>query len=108
METKLSSALKFAGKNISDSSVEIACQAASNGARCRWATKDPAIIERWFVSNPEANYGIATGGDEKIGVLDIDGPEGRASLKAFIEKYGNLPKTVTVKTANGKLLLFSL
>jgi putative DNA primase/helicase len=65
------------------------------------ATTDVADLTAYFRANPDASYGIATGGKARIGVLDVDGTVGRASLKSLTDKHGQLPKTVTVKTGNG-------
>lgn len=68
------------------------------------ATTDPAIIEAWWARWPQANIGIATGNG--LVVLDIDGPEGLAELKALIARHGPLPATLAVRTGNGIHLYF--
>src|SRR5690348_17878098 len=45
--------------------------------------------KRW----PESNIGLATGEASGVVVLDIDGAEGEASLKAFTDVHGELPNT---------------
>jgi len=44
------------------------------------ASKNKAAVDRWFQTRPGLNYGIATGARSRIFVLDVDGPEGKASL----------------------------
>ena len=44
------------------------------------ATTDPAVIRRWWERWPDANVGLATGAAAGFVVLDVDGPEGEASL----------------------------
>ena len=39
-------------------------------------------------------------------MIDVDGPEGRASLKALIKANERLPETVIVITPNGKHIYF--
>jgi len=64
----------------------------------RWkdeATTDPAKIRSWFVTWPDANYGVAAG--EGTLILDVDaGKNGYASLLDV-----DLPPTLTVKTPGG-------
>ncbi len=65
------------------------------------ASKDRAQVEAHFRANPRLNYGIATGDPSGFVALDIDGPEGRATLAALVAKQGPLPKTVKVMTPHG-------
>jgi putative DNA primase/helicase len=60
-----------------------------------------ADIRRYFTANPKANYGITTGSKSGIIVLDVDGKQGKASLRALTEESGPLPKTTTVETGRG-------
>ncbi len=45
------------------------------------ATCDPALIQAWWEHWPNANIGLATG--HTFDVLDVDGPDGVAALRAF-------------------------
>ncbi len=65
----------------------------------------PRVLNHWK-QYPYHNYGIATGKPSGIFVLDIDGPEGEASLVSLCAKNGLLLPTVTVITANGRHLYF--
>lgn len=56
------------------------------------ATSDPSKIRGWWTRWPDANIGIATGPGSGIFVLDVDGEEGQASLKALPP----LPRTLRV------------
>lgn len=47
------------------------------------ATLDPAQIQAWWQTAPDANIGIATG--HRIDVIDIDGPDGNVSLTRIID-----------------------
>ncbi len=61
-------------------------------------------IEEWFTKVPKDNIGIVTGRKSNLVVLDIDPRNGgNESLKSLIDQYGELPKTVTVKTGGGGL-----
>ena len=64
-----------------------------NGVRD--ATTDPQEITDMWDRWPLANLGIATGGAARLLVLDLDGPEGIASLKALESMHGPLPATFT-------------
>jgi hypothetical protein len=70
------------------------------------ATADANQIEEWWRKWPDANIGIATGSVSGIIVLDIDGPEGHASLAKLIARCGLLDRTPIVKTARGWHLYF--
>jgi hypothetical protein len=69
------------------------------------ATTDAAAVEAWWRKWPDANIGIATGKGENYGtglvVLDVDGTEGLAELKALIALHGPLPATLVARTGNG-------
>lgn len=54
-------------------------------------------IEVWWSKAPNANIAIATGLVSNCFVLDIDGPQGLASLK----EYGGIPSTPIVRTGSG-------
>lgn len=65
---------------------------------------DDAITTRKGVwerakTHPNDNYGIVLDGE--IFVIDIDGPKGRASLKALERQHGELPATVETITPRG-------
>ncbi len=63
------------------------------------ATTDaPAIVE-WWRQWPQANIGLLTG--VSFDVLDVDGEEGRASLKAAVAEYGELPDGPRTRTGGG-------
>ena len=53
------------------------------------ATTDPEQIRAWWKQNSEYNPAILTGGS--LAVLDVDGEEGRESLRRLEEKHGPLP-----------------
>jgi hypothetical protein len=59
------------------------------------ATTDPEQVMVWFTQWPDAGVGLPMGGDQRLVALDIDGPEGRASLEALEREYGPLPQTLT-------------
>lgn len=70
------------------------------------ASSDPELVANWWTKNPDANIGIATGKESGVTVLDVDGPEGEASLLALVETNGPLPSTVEVRTGRGRHLYF--
>ncbi|MDE2472048.1 MAG: bifunctional DNA primase/polymerase, partial [Bradyrhizobium sp.] len=69
------------------------------------ATTDPAMIEWRWSKWPDANIGLATGNG--LIVLDVDGPDGLAELKAWIAAHGALPATLASRTGNGAHLFFA-
>src|SRR5258708_29463870 len=73
---------------------------------CRDATRSLQRVVNHWRQHPNHNYGVATGAPSAIFVLDIDGPDGEASLSALCAKYGPPPPTVTVITAKGRHLYF--
>jgi len=67
------------------------------------ASRDTAIISEWWADTPTANIGLPTGAAQGFFVLDVDGEEGAASLRALEAQHGSLPATRTVKTGGGGL-----
>ena len=65
------------------------------------ATTDEATIRTWWEKNPDANIGIATGADSGLIVLDVDGPEGEATMHKIVAEHGPLPDTPAVQTSRG-------
>lgn len=63
---------------------------------CKDATTDYETVSRWCKSAPDSNIAIATGAESGLIVLDVDGPEGRASLAGR-----EIPPTATAQTAKG-------
>src|SRR5215213_4626984 len=63
------------------------------------ATRDPERIEGWWQRAPLANIGLATG--HLVDVLDLDGPQGVAALRAFATEHGWTPTGPLVRTGRG-------
>ncbi len=75
------------------------------------ATVAPAQIRAWWDRWPDANIGIATGQMSGILVLDVDGPEGVASLHRVKQKYGGpegLPATLVCATGRGFHIYYAI
>jgi hypothetical protein len=70
------------------------------------ATTDLAIINDWWEGWPEQNIGLATGGEARLAVIDIDGDMGEAALAKLERTHGELPPTVEVITGKGRHLYF--
>lgn len=69
------------------------------------ASTAPSTIRRAF--QKPSNVGIATGAKAGFWALDVDGAEGKASLKRLLEQHGPLPNTVESRTGSGgRHLLF--
>jgi hypothetical protein len=69
------------------------------------ATSEPTVVAGFWKKWPDANIAIATGGESRLFVLDID-PDGEASLQKLIDQHGPLPETLTVTTGRGRHLYF--
>jgi hypothetical protein len=70
----------------------------------RWptlASADFAAIREWAAKHPECNWGVATGPNSGVFVLDVDGEAGRASLAALAAQHGPLPVTLVSLTGRG-------
>src|ERR1035441_10888702 len=58
--------------------------------RCRKGTEasnDPAVVRKWWARMPDSNIGVVLN-DIWVVVIDVDGPEGRASLAFFPSPAG--------------------
>jgi hypothetical protein len=66
------------------------------------ATLDPTTIESWWRRWPQANVAIATGGEPRLLVVDVD-PDagGEASIAELEREHGILPATAEVVTPRG-------
>lgn len=71
------------------------------------ATTDPDTIRGWWRRWPDANIGAATGPASGILAIDIDGPDGTATLDALERLHGPLPATPNVATGRGHHLLYA-
>jgi putative DNA primase/helicase len=72
------------------------------------ATTDARQIKEWWRKWLDANIGIATGAVSRIIVVDIDGADGLATLKALVAQHSGLPRTPIVKTGRGWHLWFAI
>ena len=72
------------------------------------ASTDPRQILAWWAKWPDANIGIATGHVSGIYVLDVDGDEGFATLRAMVEENVPLKWTPMVRTSRGFHLYYRL
>jgi Bifunctional DNA primase/polymerase, N-terminal/Primase C terminal 1 (PriCT-1) len=62
------------------------------------ATCHAGQIEAWASKFPGCNWGVATGAQSGVFVLDCDGEAGRALLAALESQHGKLPATLTSRT----------
>ena len=76
------------------------------------ATTDTGQIRDWWAATGSANIGIATGAvSGGLIVIDVDvdaakGKDGMLALKAWQDKHGTLPTTLSAKTGRGGLHLY--
>jgi hypothetical protein len=71
------------------------------------ATTDADTIERWWLRQPEANIGVATGPRSGVFVVDVDGADAEGELTKLEAQYGALRATVESITARGRHLYFA-
>jgi Bifunctional DNA primase/polymerase, N-terminal/AAA domain len=64
------------------------------------ATTDEATIRGWFAKWPTMNFGVATGPESGIWVLDVEA-EGLATLETLERENGKLPATFKVRSGGG-------
>jgi hypothetical protein len=62
------------------------------------ATTDEQKIRAWWRSWPDANIGLVMGGEPRLVAVDVDGPEGRATLARLEQQHGSLPETLTSRS----------
>jgi Bifunctional DNA primase/polymerase, N-terminal len=62
-------------------------------------SNDPAVVREWWRRMPDSSIGVVLD-DVLVVVIDVDGPEGRASLAWLLAQAGldDLPDTYTVTT----------
>lgn len=72
------------------------------------ATKDAKKLRRLWADCPNANIGVATGEQAGLFVLDVDGEDGRRSLKALEDQHARLPRTFVVRTPRGSHYYFRI
>jgi hypothetical protein len=67
----------------------------------RAASTNLPQIRKWWRKWPDANIGIATGAASGLAVLEANGPEGLAAIRALVGQHGPFPETATAKTPHG-------
>jgi hypothetical protein len=85
------------------------CQAPGKHPKLpKWQDRAGTTLDRiqhWFSEKGNqygpANLGIVTGKDKGVLVIDVDGPEGIASIARLEYEWGPLPATVTSVTGSG-------
>lgn len=73
------------------------------------ATTDPAQVKAWWTEHPDASIGCPCGPRPRGNgcfVLDVDLPDGPASLATLESKHGPLPATLEQRTGGGGRQLF--
>jgi hypothetical protein len=65
------------------------------------ATTDEDQLAHWWGDWPRANVGIKCGAGSNLTVLDVDGDEGRATLRTLELERGELPETPVAITGSG-------
>lgn len=71
------------------------------------ASADPEQITRWWERSPASNIGVRTGSESGLVVLDVDPAHGGSrSIKALIDRHGELSSVPRVRTGSGGWHLF--
>jgi putative DNA primase/helicase len=65
------------------------------------ATIREEVIKSWWGYEPLANVAIVTGKDSNIWSLDVDGSEGKETMRKLVQKHGDLPPTFYWETGGG-------
>lgn len=79
------------------------CKVGKHPIGDRWhktASSDVDVVRSARAHRPNANIGLRMGGQGRLVAVDIDGPDGRASLEALEAVHGPLP--VTLSSATGR------
>lgn len=99
--------LEFGGCTCGKSDCSSAGKHPSISEWQKKASNDESVIISLFLgATNDFNYGIATGPESGIFVLDIDGAIGEESLINLENQHGKLPDTLTAKTGSGGRHLF--
>ena len=69
------------------------------------ATKNKTLIQTWWGQWPDANIGVATGLISGLFVVDVDGEQGKQTMRRLQRRYGKL-ETRLARTGNGAHLFF--
>lgn len=70
------------------------------------ATSDCEDLSHWLAQHPQCNWGAVTGYSSRVFVLDVDGPQGFAALRALTSQHQALPVTLSALTARGTHFYF--
>jgi putative DNA primase/helicase len=71
------------------------------------ATTDRELIDKWSREYPGCNWGIATGIESGVFVVDVDGDEGLASVRNWQNEHGeSWAKTLLATTGKGRHLYY--
>ena len=63
------------------------------------ATTNADVVRQWWTRWPESGIGVLTGCKSGVFVVDVDGPQGEASIAAWETKNGDKLVTRTVITS---------
>ena len=73
------------------------------------ATSDASTVSDWFDDDPDLNLGIATGGESRLVVVDLDTKDdGILNFDKLLEVHGELPPTPSAMTGSGGLHYYFL
>ncbi len=72
----------------------------------RRASSDADVIRKWAREHEGCNWGVATGPESGIFVIDVDGEYGENSFCSLVERHGTWSKTLTAITAHGRHFYF--
>lgn len=64
------------------------------------ASDDPDVVRDWWRRFTQRNIGMVMGGAGRLVAVDVDGPDGRASVAALDATHGPMP--ITLSSASGR------
>ena len=87
-----------------------ACERPGKHPACGKGLKDATVDEKtirgWWSKNRNYNIGLQAGPQSGVWVLDLDGKDAEAAIRALEEQHGSLPDTPKAKTGRGVHIYF--
>ena len=108
----LNAALNYASKGLAVFPCNARAKTPRTAHGVNDATRDPAVIKKWWTNWPDSNIGIACGqASGGLAVIDLDikadGTAGADSLNEWESRNGPLPETaISVTGKGGRHLLY--
>lgn len=101
MSPPLEAALRYAGRGWPVFPCRARRKVPLTAHGLKDATTDADEIRSWWRQWPDANVAVRTGSVSGLVVIDVDGDDGVASLRALEREHCTLPRTASVVTPRG-------